>query len=441
MVADASRWQVVRRSGALDPVLLADRPVEERDRPWWSLAWALPLAGQPVPGVLHAPTPTDEPLELPALLLGSFPLDPTRRHVAPGPLTDSLVQHAAEAYVELASATADPLALLPAPVPVGRLDGALREALVAALREAPVLVATDGARVAPRDATTVVGADDGLRRLLAEALGPLVADQPALARLGARRLTLPEVVEALADLDRPPAWWHDLYAALDAAAVRDPDVLSVLPVPLADGRLVRGPRGVLLPGDELVDAAGLEVFGLRLAHPAAAHALLRRAGAADAGARTVLEAPGVRGAVEAVWDQPEPLALAAAVLPLVASARLRPGELPWLAALPLPDDEGQPAPADELVLPGSVLAGLADPEAVGVVAAEVVQRWGGPVLAAVGVLDALTVMRGRGRRARRVGGRRAARRLGGRRPRRPAALRRTAHGSVGAAGAGAGRRR
>jgi hypothetical protein len=99
----------------------------------------------------------------------------------------------------------------------------------------------------------------------------------------------------------------------------------------------------------------------------------------------------VRGAVEGAWDEPDPLALAAAVLPLVASARLRPGELPWLAALPLPDDEGEPAPADELVLPGSVLAGLADPEAVGVVAAEVVQRWGDSVLAAVGVLDALTV--------------------------------------------------
>ena len=143
--------------------LLADRPVEERDRPWWNLAWALPLAGQPVPDVLHAPTPTDEPLDLPALLLGSFPLDPTRRHVAPGPLTDALVQHAADAYVELATGTDDPLALLPSPVPAGRLDGALREAIVAALRESAFLVATDGSRVAPRDATTVLGADDDLR--------------------------------------------------------------------------------------------------------------------------------------------------------------------------------------------------------------------------------------------------------------------------------------
>ena len=34
--------------------------------------------------VVHAPTPTDEPLGLPALLLASFPLSPDRRHVAPG---------------------------------------------------------------------------------------------------------------------------------------------------------------------------------------------------------------------------------------------------------------------------------------------------------------------------------------------------------------------
>ena len=391
VVADANRWQVVRRSGALAPALLADRPVEERDRPWWNLAWALPLAGQPVPDVLHAPTPTDEPLHLPALLLGSFPLDPTRRHVAPGPLTDALVQHAAGAYVELASGTADPLALLPPPVPAGRLDGALREAIVAAMSESAFLVATDGSRVAPRDATAVLGADDDLRLLLAEALGLLVADHPALARLEARRLPLAEVVEALADQSRPPAWWRDLYAALDAAGVRDPDVLSVLPVPLADGRLVRGPRGVLLPGEDLPDASGLGALGLRLAHPEAVHGLLRRAGAADAGARSVLEAPEVRGAVEAAWDEPDPLALGAAMLPLVAAAGLRAGDLPWLATLPLPDADGEAAQADELVLPGSVLAGLADPDEVGVVAAELVDRWGGQVLAAVGVLDTFTV--------------------------------------------------
>jgi hypothetical protein len=392
VVADAGRWQVVRRSGRLDPALLADRPVEERDRPVWSLAWALPLAGQPVPAVLHAPTPTDEPLDLPAMLLGSFPLDPTRRHVAPGPLSDALVLHAADAFVELAMGTGDPLALLPLPVPVGRLDGALRAAISAALRTAPLLEATDGSRVAARDATAVVGADAPLRRLLAESLGPLVADHPALQRLGSRRLELAEVVDVLADLDRPPSWWHDLYTALDDQGVRDHEVLAVLPVPLADGRTARGPRGVLLPGDDLGAAgAGLDVLGLRLAHPDAVHPLLRRAGAADAGARTVLDAPAVRAAVEHAWDEPDPLDLAATVLPLVAAAGLRPGELSWLSALPLPDDEGEAARADELVLPGSVLAGLADPDAVGIIDPDTVARWGRQTLAAVGVLDGISV--------------------------------------------------
>jgi hypothetical protein len=394
VVADAGRWQVVRRSGRLDPALLADRPVEERDRPTWSLAWALPAAGQEVPPGLHAPTPTDEPLELPALLLGSFPLDPTRRHVAPGPLTDLLVGQAASAYVDLLRNQDDPLELLPGPMPVGRLDGALREAIAAAVRGAPLLVTTDGSRVAPGAAVTVVGADPDLRGLLAEALGPLVSDHRALDRLGARRLTLAEVVEGLADLDRAPGWWRDLYAALDTAGVRDLELLAVLPVPLADGRLVRGPRGALLPGADLDladGATGLQDLGLRLVHPEAAHPLLRRAGAAEASARTLLGAPEVRAAVEQAWDGPDPLALAGTVLPLVAVASLHPGELPWLARLPLPDEDGEPAQADELVLAGSVLAGLADRDLVGEVAPDAVRRWGTQTLAAVGVLADLTV--------------------------------------------------
>ena len=198
-------------------------------------------AGQPVPDVLHAPTPTDEPLDLPALLLGSFPLDPTRRHVAPGPLTDALVQHAADAYVELATGTADPLALLPSPVPAGRLDGALREAIVAALRESPFLVATDGSRVAPRDATTVLGADDDLRaaagRGARPAGRPTTRRSPGSAPAGCRS---PRSSRQLADLSRPPAWWRDLYAALDAAGVRDPD--GALGAAGAAGRRAAGPR-------------------------------------------------------------------------------------------------------------------------------------------------------------------------------------------------------
>ena len=102
--------------GELDQALLADRPAEERVRTSWSVRWAVPVNSGPVnsgpvnsgpvssgpvsddgptgrlpvgvTAVVHAPTPTDEPLSLPALLLASFPLSPDRRHVAPGPLTE-----------------------------------------------------------------------------------------------------------------------------------------------------------------------------------------------------------------------------------------------------------------------------------------------------------------------------------------------------------------
>ena len=45
--------------------------------------------------------PTDEPLTLPARLIGTFPVDDTRRRLAAGPLGDYLLERAADIYVEL----------------------------------------------------------------------------------------------------------------------------------------------------------------------------------------------------------------------------------------------------------------------------------------------------------------------------------------------------
>jgi hypothetical protein len=392
VVADDGRWHVVRRSGATEAHLLADRPVEERDRPAWSVMWARPLAGQAVPGTVHAPTPTDEPLDLPALLVASFPLDPTRRHVAPGPLADRLVGEAAAAYVALVLEVPDPsdrLRLVPGPVAAGRLDGALRSALTAALAAAPVLRTVSGEPVAPRDAVSAVGLGRAAAARAGQVVAGLVADDPVLERLGTRRLPLADLVDLLGDLDREPAWWHDLYADLADGAV-DPEALAAVPVPLADGRLVRGPRGALLPGDGVPADASL--LGLRLVHPDAAHPLLLRLGAAAATARTVLERPEVRQAVSGAWERDDPDAVVDAVLALVSAADLRPGELPWLRELRLVDEDGEPAAADELLLPGSPLAGLADPEVIGGVDAHVVARWGARALTAVGVLADLTVV-------------------------------------------------
>ncbi len=267
-VTATDRWHVVRRAGRTDPDLLADRPVEERDRPTWSVTWARPLAGQPVPPCLHAPTPTDEPLDLPVLLVASFPLDTTRRHVAPGLLTDALVAEAAAAFVDLVTEVPDPAQrwpLVPGPMPVGRLDGQLRSAVREALAAAPVLRTVDGAPVAPKNAVSIVGASDDLLAALTGVVDGLVADHTALEQLGGRRLRLVDAVDLLAGLERPPDWWHRLYAALSDGPV-DGEALGSLPVPLADGRLVRGPRGALLPDGDL--PSDLSLLGLRLVHPA-----------------------------------------------------------------------------------------------------------------------------------------------------------------------------
>ncbi|QNP71994.1 molecular chaperone Hsp90 [Streptomyces roseirectus] len=144
-VVDDSRdgttaWRTLSAHGETAPDLLADRPTEERLRPHWSLTWAVPVDPQGLPvrprtaPVLHAPTPSDEPLGVPALLIASFPLDTTRRHAAPGPLTDFLVQRAADAYAELLAAwrpvDASVIDLVPGPLGKGELDGALRQAVL-----------------------------------------------------------------------------------------------------------------------------------------------------------------------------------------------------------------------------------------------------------------------------------------------------------------------
>ena len=122
--------------------------------------------------------------------------------------------------------------------------------------------------------------------------------------------------------------------------------LGGLPVPLIDGRTAIGPRDVLLPSAQLGELmAGVDVAGLRIAHPAAVHPLLERLGARPADPADLLAAPAVQDAVDA---QPRRRAgpdldveeLADAVLRLVAAAEVGPGELPWLGELALPDTDG-----------------------------------------------------------------------------------------------------
>ncbi|MFI8503867.1 sacsin N-terminal ATP-binding-like domain-containing protein [Streptomyces sp. NPDC085524] len=411
-----NRWRTVRHGGPIERALLADRPVEERLRPAWAVSWAVPVDAEGAPvrpataPVVHAPTPTDEPLGIPALLIATLPLDTSRRHPAPGPLTDFLVERAADAYAELLGGW-EPVSpglvdLVPGPLGKGELDGALRVAVLKRLPRtaflAPAAPSEELSALRPFEAEVVEGAGADTVRVLAEVLPTLLPAglerRAELRTLGVGRLPLGDAIERIAGIERTPDWWHRLY---DSLAGVDPDRLSGLPVPLADGRTTIGPRHVLLPyADTPADLARL---GLKVAHPDAAHPLLEKLGALPATARAVLTTPQVRAAVAAsldageIWDEdadtPDADELAEIVLTLVRDAELAPGDEPWLGALALPDEDGELTPAGELLLPGSPLASVIREDEVPYVDAELAARWDADTLTACGVLATFQLVR------------------------------------------------
>ncbi|MFJ4523121.1 sacsin N-terminal ATP-binding-like domain-containing protein [Streptomyces sp. NPDC088810] len=429
-----TNWRTASAHGPLTPDLLADRPVEERLRPHWSVTWAVPVDAYGAPArprttpVLHAPTPSDEPLGVPALLIASFPLDTTRRHAAPGPLTDFLVQRAADAYAELLAAWRPVgegiIDLVPGPLGKAELDGALRQAVLERLpRTAFLPPAVEGKgddelpeALRPRDAEVVEGAGAGTVRVLAEVLPTLLPAglerRVELRTLGVARLPLADAVDRLAGLEKEPEWWWRLY---DSLAGVDPERLSGLPVPLAGGtsqafgsgggRTTIGPRQVLLPAPDAarIDPDLLGRLGLKVAHADAAHPLLEKLGALPATPRAVLTTPQVRAAVAnsleddggLAWEEDAPDAeeLADTVLGLVRDAGLEPGEEPWLGALALPDEDGELAPAGELVFPGSPFARVIREGELAAVDAELAEKWGEQPLAACGVLADFALVR------------------------------------------------
>lgn len=388
VLLDGRRWRVQRGAGTLDPTLLADRPVEERSQTQWATTWAVPVTAEGIPeplgqpGFVRAPTQTDDPLSLPGLLSASLPLAPDRRRVQPGPLTDAVLAEAAAVLAALISRLADDpsrLSFVPAPLAAGEVDAVLSAAVLKVLRDAPVLAT--GRRA--RDALVVDGAGVELVDLLTDVLPGLL---PAawssrrwaapLSSLGLRRLDLADLTEVLGGLRREPRWWRALYDALPP----DADALGALPVPLSDGRMAGGPRGLLL-ADAPVD---LSPLGLRVVHPDAAHPLLLRLGAVEAQPRALLEDARVRAAVEAAVEEEDPEPIVQAVLGLVGAAGVRGGELPWLSALPLLDADGEWRAAGELLLPGGALASVVDLSAGFGIAARGLAH--DDVLAAVGVL-------------------------------------------------------
>jgi hypothetical protein len=444
------RFRTAELTGRIPAELLADRPIEERQRAHWQISWALPidaadpdqppgdafgaLVPQPraVASTVGAPTPTDEPLSLPARLVGTFPVDDTRRRLATGPLRDYLLTRAVACYLDLMAAT-DPgerWELLPTGgFPLGPVDGELRTGILQGFATMPLLVTALGDEVTPAAACLLPGVSEGIALfgqavpgLLPPARGPALA---ALRAVGVRILTFAEASSALSGIDREPDFWWQIYEALATAdRVPDPEDLADIPVPLAGGRRSLGARNCLLPapdhpgrarpddlGDDLGDGHGdnqragtdrVEVDlvtraarvipGLRIVDPAAAHPLLERLGARAADPDALLSDPALSAAVaqlrgeldDADPDPAELRELAGVVLDLVAAGGR--SELAPLADLVLTDADGRPWPAGELLAPGApltaVLAADADLPLVG-------QEWGEAyhpdVLAAVGV--------------------------------------------------------
>ena len=403
------RWVLATSSGAVPADALTGRPVEERERASWSVRWAVPLDDgvvTPLPGrnVVHAPTPSDEPLSLPVRLIATFPLAPDRRHVAPGPLTDHLVAAAASAYAELLSRL-DPDPAVLALVPrlgfaAAELDAALCWGALSALQATAWLPTAAGARVRPDRAAALDPVSESLVAALVEVVPGLLPaawaarrNGPILDSLGVERLSVAAVVELLSTVDRAASWWAAVYSALaDLGSLDDPESLAALPVPLADGRTAYGARGLLLP-DRTLPAGELAGLGLRLVHPAAGHPLLERLGARPATAAAVLLDPAVQAAVEGLLDEEDPEPIARAVLALVAAAEAGTDDFPWLGDLALPDAEGGWSAAGELMLGASPLAGVLADSSLGIVDPGAVQRWGAPMLEAVGVLSTFAVLR------------------------------------------------
>ncbi|WP_039809378.1 sacsin N-terminal ATP-binding-like domain-containing protein [Nocardia otitidiscaviarum] len=412
-------------------------------RRWWQFRtgrarWLLPLRdGRPVaaaPDVLRAPTRSDEELSLPALLIADIPMQPDRRRLLPG----TRIAELASGYADFARAlpARDRLLLVPTPgFARSEADGLLREALVAELGEQPWLpvlhaqpedepvpAAADLAVVAverPRRASVFIGVTDELAGVLAEIVGPLVVPElsgrstaDALSVLDVHRIGLARIAELSGSVERAPQWWYSLYDALEPF-VGDPlavEELGALAVPLADGRMVTGPRTVVL--DDHLESA-VPVHWARLVHPEAAHPLLGRLGARPAGPEELLRDPALHAQLEHDPADPDTveavLSLAAHANPGAGSvepgsgatdpvrgepAAPVPGLLPtWLGLLEIPDDTGDLVPADELLLPDAPLARvLVEDSPFGTVADDLVRRYGPTALRAVGVGWGFTVV-------------------------------------------------
>ncbi|MEV0075940.1 ATP-binding protein [Nocardia neocaledoniensis] len=403
-------------------------------RRWWQYRtararWLLPVRhGRPVataPDVLRAPTRSDEELSLPAILVADIPMQPDRRRLLPG----ARLTEIAAGYADFARALPprDRLVLVPTPgFARSEADALLREAVTTELRThswlptCPVTPVDNSAQVLdvaaawltpaatssetwpegdlparptapdsiPTRASVFPDLTPELAAVLVEFTGPLVipelsdrAAQEKLSVLDTHRLGPAALADLSSGLEREPTWWRRFYAAVEPFVVdtRTAEEFGALAVPLADGRLVTGPRTVVLD-DQLTVA--VPVHWARLVHPDATHALLSRLGARSAAAEDLLTDPGLRDLLEHDPADPDTVEAVLRLAPFAPADSLP----TWLGLLELPDDTGESRPADELLLPGAPLGEVLEPDSpFGTVADSVVDEYGAEALRAIGV--------------------------------------------------------
>lgn len=352
--------------------------------------------------VLRAPTETDIELSLPARCIAAVEVTPDRRRLYPG----ADISGAAAGYVELVRAI-EPryrAAMVP-PAGFARsdVDDVLRARVLGRLRAERWLPAAGPFGDAGDDSDVAGGRAlvfPDLSTELADLLGPVLADLiapelserttlAALRSVGATELSLADLAGRLASVQRSAAWWYQLYDALSPyVSSYEVEELGALPVPRADGRLNIGARGLYLPAGGVGRVGWLPTVAADAAHP-----LLERLGAQPVSVSELLGSDALRGLVEsfddADLDDTETIdaatELAGDVLRLIA-ADTTVAVPKWLSAVPIADDAGELARADELLLPDSPLAAvLVDDSPFGMVDDALIADWGTDVLRRVGV--------------------------------------------------------
>lgn len=343
------------------------------------------------PETLRTPTPTDIEISVPARVIAPLPVTPDRRHLMPGVDVGVL----APGYVELVRAfpPAQRPAFVPGALPRNSVDARLLEAIGEELATSAWVSAADGeGDLVPRRTLIVADLSDSL----AACLGPVLAQlahpdvsgpeqRAALLAVGAREIGLADIAEAVADLDRPPTWWAQLYEALAplVATGADAEELGALPVPRLDGRRNIGARGLVIA------PAGAAASWAPTVHPDAVHPLLERLGAAPAGAGELLAHDDLVTALADVASHgtdDEVAGLADAVLALLAADP--DAVLPPAASreLLLPDVDGEPVHVDELLMADSPLAAiLGDDLPFAILDDQVAKQYGPGVLRRAGV--------------------------------------------------------